>query len=131
MKQKRKTKNDVKIELLESKVSSLENFRSFHSHSFYNWTGVFVWAFIIFFIIYYLTNGLFNGSLGCYQDTTYEDYCAENYGSNTWYNNRVGKPYQVRSCDAINEDGEIVSKYFTKNEYKIWKENKVWECENE
>ena len=54
-------------------------------------------------------------------DTSTEAYCHYFYGNDSYYDQQQGKPFEVRSCNIINEtDGSYIEYYFTMNRYNSW-----------
>lgn len=54
--------------------------------------------------------------------STQTDYCHYRFGNNTYYNPNPLKAGSTRSCDAIDENGTMIVKYFMDKDYKNWKE---------
>ena len=49
------------------------------------------------------------------------DYCDYQFGKGYYYNRQTDEPYEVRSCDYLERNGDITQEFFSMFEYKVWR----------
>lgn len=104
-----------KLEDLENRINKLEYFKFTHNH-------LGLWCAIVFLIVSLSLTLIYSFEIK--SGLSYTDYCHEKYGQDSWYDFQKNKPFEVRSCDSIDENGTLVVKYFVMADFNRWKESK-------